>query len=75
MRFIHVDDVSPATRCGAKELIWQSFSSRPWSTSEGTQGLLAEGGSGRKAVLQKAVQGLGGTIEAITSCTATTMSC
>ncbi len=43
----------------AKFLITASY------TSEGTQGLLAEGGSGRKAVLQKAVQGLGGTIEAM----------
>jgi uncharacterized protein with GYD domain len=34
-------------------------------TAEGTKGLLTEGGSGRKAIIQKAVQGLGGTIEAM----------
>jgi uncharacterized protein with GYD domain len=34
-------------------------------TSEGTKGLLAEGGSGRKSVVQKAVQGLGGKLEAM----------
>jgi uncharacterized protein with GYD domain len=34
-------------------------------TSEGTKGVLHEGGSGRKAAIQKAVQGLGGTVEAM----------
>jgi uncharacterized protein with GYD domain len=34
-------------------------------TPEGTKGLLAEGGSGRKAVVQKAVQGLGGKLDAM----------
>jgi uncharacterized protein with GYD domain len=43
----------------AKFLITASY------TSEGTRGLLMEGGSGRKAVLEKAFQGMGGTIEAM----------
>jgi uncharacterized protein with GYD domain len=43
----------------AKYLITASY------TSEGTKGLLMEGGSGRKAVLQKAIQGLGGTLDAM----------
>ena len=43
----------------AKYLITASY------TAEGTKGLLMEGGSGRKAVLQKALQGLGGTLEAM----------
>ncbi len=34
-------------------------------TAEGTKGLLVEGGSGRKAVIQKALQGLGGKLEAM----------
>ena len=33
-------------------------------TAEGTKGLLLEGGSGRKAAVDKAVQALGGKIEA-----------
>jgi uncharacterized protein with GYD domain len=43
----------------AKYLITASY------TSEGTKGLLAEGGSGRKSVLQKSVEGLGGKLEAM----------
>lgn len=43
----------------AKYLITASY------TSEGTKGLLMEGGSGRKAILQKAIQGLGGTLDAM----------
>jgi|SRR2546421_6139535 len=34
-------------------------------TAEGTKGLLVEGGSGRKAVIEKALQGVGGTLEAM----------
>jgi uncharacterized protein with GYD domain len=34
-------------------------------TSEGTRGLLVEGGSGRKKALEAALQGLGGTLEAM----------
>jgi uncharacterized protein with GYD domain len=34
-------------------------------TAEGTKGLLIEGASGRKAVIQKALQGLGGKLEAM----------
>jgi uncharacterized protein with GYD domain len=34
-------------------------------TSEGTKGLLVEGGSGRKKVIEKALQGLGGKLEAM----------
>ena len=35
-------------------------------TSEGTKGLLQEGGSGRKAAIQQALQGMGGiTIEEV----------
>jgi uncharacterized protein with GYD domain len=34
-------------------------------TSEGTKGLLIEGGSGRKAAIERAVQGLGGKLEAM----------
>jgi uncharacterized protein with GYD domain len=43
----------------AKFLITASY------TAEGTKGLLMEGGSGRKAVTQKAIQALGGTLEAM----------
>ena len=41
----------------AKYLIKASY------TIEGTKGLLKEGGSSRKAALQKAVEGLGGKLE------------
>lgn len=34
-------------------------------TAEGARGLLKEGGSGRKAAVQKALEGLGGKIESI----------
>jgi uncharacterized protein with GYD domain len=34
-------------------------------TAEGVKGLLKEGASGRKAAVQKALEGLGGTIESI----------
>ncbi|MEO8682310.1 MAG: GYD domain-containing protein [Vicinamibacterales bacterium] len=34
-------------------------------TAEGAKGLMKEGGSGRKAVVQKALEGLGGKIESI----------
>lgn len=34
-------------------------------TAEGTKGLLVEGGSGRKASIEKALQGMGGTLEAM----------
>ncbi|MFE7892640.1 GYD domain-containing protein [Streptomyces sp. NPDC057412] len=34
-------------------------------TAEGTQGLLAEGASGRRAAVEQAVSGLGGTVEAM----------
>ena len=34
-------------------------------TAEGTKGLLVEGGSGRKAVVEKALQGIGGKLEAM----------
>jgi len=43
----------------AKYLITASY------TAEGTKGVLLEGGSGRKAAIQKAVQGLGGSIESM----------
>ena len=43
----------------AKFLITGSY------TTEGTKGLLLEGGSGRKAVIDKALQGLGGKLEAM----------
>jgi uncharacterized protein with GYD domain len=43
----------------AKYLITASY------TSEGTKGLLMEGGSGRKAALDKAIKALGGTLEAM----------
>ncbi len=43
----------------AKYLITGSY------TAEGTKGLLVEGGSGRKAVVEKAIQGLGGKLEAM----------
>ena len=43
----------------AKFLITASY------TSEGTRGLLLEGGSGRKAALNKAVQALGGSLDAM----------
>jgi uncharacterized protein with GYD domain len=43
----------------AKFLITASY------TSEGTKGLLMEGGSGRKAALEKTIQGLGGTLDAM----------
>jgi uncharacterized protein with GYD domain len=43
----------------AKYLITASY------TTEGTRGLLMEGGSGRKAVIEKALQGLGGKIESM----------
>ena len=42
----------------AKYLIKASY------TAAGTKGLLKEGGSGRKAVVQKALEGLGGKLEA-----------
>lgn len=41
----------------AKYLITGSY------TVDGTRGLLAEGGSARKAAVEKALQGLGGTLE------------
>jgi len=34
-------------------------------TAEGTKGLIKEGGSGRKAAVQKALEGLGGKLESI----------
>ena len=43
----------------AKFLITASY------TTEGTKGLLVEGGSGRKAVIEKALQSLGGKLEAM----------
>jgi uncharacterized protein with GYD domain len=43
----------------AKFLITGSY------TAEGAKGLMKEGGSGRKAVVQKALEGLGGKIESI----------
>jgi uncharacterized protein with GYD domain len=43
----------------AKYLITGSY------TVEGTKGLLVEGGSARKAVVEKALQGLGGKLDAI----------
>lgn len=43
----------------AKYLITASY------TAEGTRGLLVEGGSGRKAVIEKALQSMGGKIEAM----------
>jgi uncharacterized protein with GYD domain len=43
----------------AKFLITGSY------TAQGTKGLLTEGGSGRKAAVEKALQGLGGKIEAM----------
>jgi len=43
----------------AKYLITGSY------TVEGTKGLLKEGGSARKAVVEKALHGLGGTLEAL----------
>ncbi len=36
-----------------------------WYTTEGARGLLKEGGSARKAVVEKALHGLGGTLDAI----------
>jgi len=43
----------------AKFLIQGSY------TAQGTQGLMKEGGSGRKAAVQKAVEGMGGKLECI----------
>jgi len=43
----------------AKFLITASY------TTEGTRGLLVEGGSGRKAAIQKALENLGGRLEAM----------
>ena len=43
----------------AKVMITASY------TSEGTKGLLVEGGSGRKKVIEKTLQGLGGKLEAM----------
>jgi len=43
----------------AKYLVTASY------TTEGTKGLLLEGGSGRQAAIQKAVEGLGGTVDAM----------
>jgi uncharacterized protein with GYD domain len=43
----------------AKFLIQGSY------TAEGAKGLIKEGGSGRKAAVQKAIEGLGGTLDAI----------
>jgi uncharacterized protein with GYD domain len=43
----------------AKFLITASY------TTEGTKGLLVEGGSGRKAVIEKTLQSLGGKLEAM----------
>jgi uncharacterized protein with GYD domain len=34
-------------------------------TAEGTKGLIKEGGSGRKAAVQKALEGLGGKLDSI----------
>ena len=34
-------------------------------TAEGAKGLLTEGGSGRKAAVQKALEGLGGKLDAL----------
>ncbi|MEU6544677.1 GYD domain-containing protein [Streptomyces sp. NPDC046859] len=34
-------------------------------TAEGTQGLLREGASGRRAAVEQVVSGLGGTVEAV----------
>jgi uncharacterized protein with GYD domain len=42
----------------AKYLIKASY------TAAGTKGLLKEGGSARRAAVEKAIQGLGGTLEA-----------
>ncbi len=33
-------------------------------TTEGTRGLLKEGGTGRRAAIQKLIEGIGGTVEA-----------
>lgn len=43
----------------AKYLITASY------TTEGTRGLLVEGGSGRKAMIEKSLQALGGKLEAM----------
>jgi len=43
----------------AKFLIQGSY------TAEGTKGLVKEGGSGRKAAVQKALEGLGGTLDSM----------
>ena len=43
----------------AKFLIQGSY------TVDGIKGLIKEGGSGRKAVVQKALEGLGGTLDSI----------
>jgi uncharacterized protein with GYD domain len=43
----------------AKYLITGSY------TAEGTKGLLVEGGSGRRAIVEKALHGLGGKIESM----------
>jgi uncharacterized protein with GYD domain len=43
----------------AKYLVTASY------TSAGARGLIAEGGSGRKAAIQKAMQSLGGSLEAM----------
>ena len=34
-------------------------------TAEGAKGLLEEGGSGRKAVVEKALRNMGGTLDAM----------
>ncbi len=43
----------------AKFLIQGSY------TAEGAKGLIKEGGSGRKAAVQKALEGIGGTLDAM----------
>jgi len=40
------------------------FMVRASYTAEGAQGLLKEGGTGRRAAVQKVVEGLGGKVEA-----------
>jgi uncharacterized protein with GYD domain len=52
-----------ATAEGAGELA--KFLIRGSYTAEGTKGLIKEGGSGRRAAVQKALEGLGGTLDSM----------
>jgi|SRR5712691_5162870 len=50
---------------GREELVMARFLITGSYTTDGTKGLLLEGGSGRKAAVQKALEAMGGKLEAI----------